>query len=518
MSIRFLTTHRRILAHTGSALLLILVGWSDYATGPQVAWSVFYLLPIGLAAWLGSAWTALFMAVASLVVREIVETLWHVSYSAPFIRYWNGGERLALFVLAAVVVSAVRRSHQALERKAASLSQEVAERKRTEEALKLTLKDLDDRSTQLHGLALELTQAEQRERQRVAQLLHDHLQQTLAAAKLKLILSGKETTAEKRQNAIEAVHDLLDESVRTARSLSVELSPPELHQTGLVAALRQLGQQMQEAHELAVEVAADLEIPSDSEGVCVLLYQGVREVLFNIVKHAGVKSARVCVTRSGAGPAEIVVEDRGTGFDSAALGRHLGFGLANARGRIELIGGKLDIQSVPGRGTRVTLVAPLRVTAKHAGTAEAAGRKLGGPGAADATYKIRTLIADDYENLRSLLVTQLQHEADIEIVGQAANGEEAVRLAQGTHPDVILMDVSMPVMDGIEATRRILAEWPDIRVIGLSAYGDTNQNDAIRAAGALTCLVKESSLENLADIVRASCANRAHVRPSGHSG
>ncbi|MGD1000841.1 MAG: response regulator [Candidatus Brocadiia bacterium] len=505
-----LPTHKRILALTGSALLVILVGWADYATGPQVAWSFFYLLPVGLAAWVECVWAGIFMAVVSIVVREGVETLWQVSYATPFIRYWNGGERLALFVLAAVVVSAVRRSHQALERKATSLSQEVAERKRAEEALKVTLKDLDHRSTQLYGLALELTQAEQRERQRVAQLLHDHLQQTLAAAKLKLILAGKETTAEKRQSAIEGVHDLLDQSVRTARSLAVELSPPELHNRGLVAALRQLGQQMQEAHDLAVEVAADLEIPPDNEGVCILLYQGVREVLFNIVKHAGVKSARVCVTRSGAGPAEIVVEDQGAGFDSATLGRHLGFGLANARGRIELIGGKLDIQSVPGRGTRVTLVAPLRATARRAGTAESSARELGGPRAAEAAHKIRTLIADDYENLRLLLVTQLQHEADIEIVGQAANGEEAVRLAQGTHPDVILMDVSMPVMDGVEATRRILAEMPDIRVIGLSAYGDATQNDAIRAAGASTCLVKESSLENLADIVRASCANRAY--------
>ena len=304
MSTLSLPTRKRILALAGSALLLILVGWSDYATGPQVAWSVFYVLPVGLAAWTGCVWAGVFMAVVSIGVREGVETLWQVSYSTPVIRYWNGAERLALFVLAAVVVSAVRRSHDALERKAASLSEEVAERKRVEDALKVTLKDLDHRSTQLYGLALELTQAEQRERQRVAQLLHDHLQQMLAAAKMKLILAARETTDEKRQSAIKGVHDLLDQSVRTARSLAVELSPPELHDIGLVAALRQLGQQMREAHELAVEVAADLEIPPDGEGVCVLLYQGVREVLFNIVKHAGVKSARVCVTRSGAGPAE----------------------------------------------------------------------------------------------------------------------------------------------------------------------------------------------------------------------
>jgi NarL family two-component system response regulator LiaR len=75
------------------------------------------------------------------------------------------------------------------------------------------------------------------------------------------------------------------------------------------------------------------------------------------------------------------------------------------------------------------------------------------------------------------------------------------------------MDVSMPVINGVEATQRILAELPDIRVIGLSAYGDANQSDAIKAAGASSCLVKESSLENLADIVRASCAKLPQVRP-----
>jgi DNA-binding NarL/FixJ family response regulator len=91
---------------------------------------------------------------------------------------------------------------------------------------------------------------------------------------------------------------------------------------------------------------------------------------------------------------------------------------------------------------------------------------------------------------------------DMEVVGEAENGQEGVALTRVLQPDVILMDVKMPVMDGIEATKRITAENPGMRILGLSMYSGDIINSSMMSAGCVGCLIKGDDFEGMSKIIR----------------
>ena len=116
---------------------------------------------------------------------------------------------------------------------------------------------------------------------------------------------------------------------------------------------------------------------------------------------------------------------------------------------------------------------------------------------------IRVLVADDHPVVREGLCTMLEIEEDMEVVGRAADGEEAVAQALSTRPDIILMDVQMPNVDGIEAMRRIRESDPEARVIVLTTYRDEDYIFPSLRAGARGYLLKDASREELAEAIRA---------------
>ncbi len=244
-----------------------------------------------------------------------------------------------------------------------------------------------------------------------------------------------------------------------------------------------------------------------------LLFESVRELLLNVLKHAGVKRARVSIRMENGRLFRITVADQGSGFDITrvqARGSEAGFGLFSIRERIDLLGGRVEIDSAPGLGTRVTLVAPIPAPAApaKAGAAAAQGTRAeaGGPAGArpEGAGRIRVLVADDHKIMREGLAKLIQIEADMELVGEAADGEEAVEMARRLHPQVIVMDMSMPRMNGLEATERIVAELPDIRVIGLSMYERADREEAMRQAGAVAYLTKDGPSGDLIAAIRAA--------------
>jgi len=122
---------------------------------------------------------------------------------------------------------------------------------------------------------------------------------------------------------------------------------------------------------------------------------------------------------------------------------------------------------------------------------------------------IRVLVVDDQAIVRDGLVTVLGLADDVEVVGEAADGEEAVRLAHDTVPDVVLMDLRMPVLDGADATARIVATLPDIRVVVLTTYADDASIARALAAGALGYLTKDAGRQELLAAVRAAASGQA---------
>ena len=111
--------------------------------------------------------------------------------------------------------------------------------------------------------------------------------------------------------------------------------------------------------------------------------------------------------------------------------------------------------------------------------------------------KTRVLIVDDHGAFRDGLKAVINHQTDMEVVGEAEDGEKAVALTRELRPDVILMDVKMPVMDGAEATSRILAEMPGMKILALSIYADDEFMASMMRAGALGYILKGLRLQGI---------------------
>jgi PAS domain S-box-containing protein len=398
---------------------------------------------------------------------------------------------------------------------------DIIERAQAEDALRETNVNLEktiqertaqlaSRATQLRALAGELAMSEQRERQRLAQVLHDGLQQILVGAKYRIDLASR---SRNMRVELDQVSELIDDAIETSRSLTAELSPPVLLEGDLCMALEWLARRMHQKYELKTQLTTRERVDHLTQDVILVLFQAARELLFNVVKHSGVNSARVQVNQAD-GHIVVTIEDEGAGFDPkqvrAGGGQAGGMGLFGISERLSHMNGRLQIESSPGLGSRFKLIVPnspaASVTDKPAGVgrlrpSEAASSP--STGEPSGVKQTRIVLADDHILMRQGLAGLLRLEPDFEVAGEASDGEAAVGLVRELRPDVVLMDVSMPGMDGIEATRIIHEEQPKVRVIGLSMFDANEKASAMREAGAVYYLAKSGPSEALIEAIRA---------------
>lgn len=361
------------------------------------------------------------------------------------------------------------------------LEQHVAER----------TQELEDKVRQLRRLGMELSQTEARERKRLAQLLHDDLQQILVAAKFGLEIQARKCPSNQPCFTPESdIRHLLDQALQVSRSIMVDLSPPVLSEGSFEGAVRWLAARLHKQHGLTVHLHSlgEAELSHDLK---ITIFGCLRELLFNIVKHSGTNTAEV-ILHTSSEKILLKVKDQGKGFDPAQVSSS-SFGLLHLRERIEYLNGRLTITTAPGRGAEFEIDVPntaaLRLAAQSETTAHLA------PADSESRQplpdKIAILLVDDHKIVREGLASLFQYELDMEVVGHASNGQEAVRLAERLRPQVILMDISMPVMNGIEATRKIRREFPHIQVIGLSMHNDPKFLEEMLQAGARTLIPKD---------------------------
>ncbi len=391
--------------------------------------------------------------------------------------------------------------------------EDVTDRKEAEAALlRMTIelehrvaertKELTDSQQRLRDLASEVNLAEQRERRRLAAELHDYLAQLLVVGRIKLSQALQKLGPGSSREQIQEADEILDRSLTYTRSLVAQLIPPVLEQFGLCAAVLWLGDEMRR-RGLIVRVDVPSEAPPLSIDQAALLYQSTRELLMNVVKHAQVNEASVSVSFGEDRPLTVIVTDRGAGFDPAvAQVARDKFGLFSIRERMQALGGSFAIEAALGHGVCATMTLPLQpeAQAKSTGVASAAApvpALNGTPSDVARASRIRVVLVDDHAMVREGLKSVLSAYDDIEVVGEAGNGEEAVERARELAPHVIVMDVNMPKVDGVEATRRITQDHHDMIVIGLSVNASDHVSLAMRDAGAVTLLTKESAAELL---------------------
>ncbi len=380
-----------------------------------------------------------------------------------------------------------------------------------EERIRERTKSLLSYQDQLRSLASQLSKAEEQERRNLAAELHDNLGQLLTVCKMKISELQNGKLPEHTAGEINELSEFIDEAIGYTRELMADLKPPPtIDEKDLYGIMKWVAKKMKK-HGLNVHVENDKKLKPLDEEVRTTLLQAVRELLFNVVKHTYVKEARLTLLRRE-NYVEIIVEDDGKGFDpeekKKAPSEDGGFGLFNIRERMDLLGGKLKINSKPGAGTKATLYVPLQKADKKSisykpdsrtGTSLPARSTV----QAELWQTAKILIVDDHEMVRRGLRKMIENQDDLMVIAEASNGEEAVKSARETSPDIIVMDINLPGMDGIEATRKITAEMPDIRVIGLSLHDEKGVADDMRSAGASAYLTKTEAFETLCATIRS---------------
>jgi signal transduction histidine kinase/CheY-like chemotaxis protein len=369
----------------------------------------------------------------------------------------------------------------------------------------------------LRLLSARLLKLQDEERRHIARDLHDITGQKLAVLSMGLsqVLNRKSSELDTDSWRTLAECSVLSKQVgEEIRTLSYLLHPPLLDELGLPAAVKWYaeGYEQRTGIHVKVEIASDFaRLPQDIE---VALFRIIQESLTNVHRYSGSASAQVQV-KVTAKKIDLKVSDFGKGIHRDVLNVNsgkvapLGVGIQGMKERIRQLGGTLEITSKLNQGTQVIATLPLaHAEASPApelsgtGTSPAQGQDIAAPQHARNASRKQILIADDHEMLRRGLRTMLEKEPDWEICGEAVDGEAAVEKAILLRPDLVILDINMPVLNGLAAVRQIARNSPQTKILVFTVHESDATAKEIRASGAHGYLSKNNASEHLLRVVR----------------
>jgi len=370
----------------------------------------------------------------------------------------------------------------------------------------------------LRQLSARLLQLQDEERRHIARDLHDITGQKLAVQSITLSqLLNRESAGfdgESRRMLVEcaALTKQVSDEIRT---LSYVLHPPLLDEMGLSSAVKWYAEGFEARTGISIEVniASDfLRLPPEVE---VTLFRVIQESLTNVHRYS--KSPRAYIrVESSSDEIKVRIGDFGKGMPPRTLNSitgasaPMGVGIQGMKERMRQLSGRLEITSRPKEGTLVTAILPMsRMRPKEPQAPSASSKEVRTEGRKprDGSRK-RILIADDHEMLRRGVRTMLQEETDWEVCGEAVDGKDAIDKTRSLNPDLVILDINLPVMNGLDAMRRILRDCPQTKILAFTVDDSNELVKEIKAAGAHGWLSKNRAGQDLVRTVKELLAGK----------
>jgi two-component system, NarL family, sensor kinase len=369
----------------------------------------------------------------------------------------------------------------------------------------------------LRQLSARLLKLQDEERRHIARDLHDITGQKLAAQSMalaKVLRKAAGLDQESQRLLVECV-TLSNQVSDEIRTLSYLLHPPLLDELGLSSAVRWYAEGYERRTGIKVEVKIPLDFGRLSPDVEVALFRVMQESLSNVQRYSESPRAYVRLKRLSSDEIQVQIGDFGKGMHPATLNTSthtaapLGVGIQGMRERMRQLGGKLEITSRLKHGTLVTATLPMvhpqanpsaeSITNTTVESATNRGTDTSAPGR--DTPRKQILIADDHEMLRRGIRNALEDRQDWQICGEAVDGQEAVNKVNTLRPDLVILDINMPVLNGLAAVRQILRNRPQTKIVIFTVHDSEQTIKEIQAAGAHAYVSKNDASDALLRVV-----------------
>jgi len=352
------------------------------------------------------------------------------------------------------------------------------------------------------------------ERNRLAREIHDTIAQELTRIMWQLNATERAVASgvDHGLKALEDVRNIVRDCLQQVRRSVWDLQSFELESRSLSDAIRRevlrLGEQ-----GIQASMQGEGQEPESMDRECQLAVLRIaQEALNNTRRHSHADTLTISLM-FGATSVKLQVSDDGTGFDpslqsSEPSSKGGGFGMISMRERARLVGGRVEVQSTLGIGTRVEAEIPYQAQQKEAPTPTASTSRK------EAAQGIRVLVVDDHEVVRQGIHNMLDGSAAVVVIGEAGDGDAAVEQIRRLGPDVVLMDIQMPGVDGVEAVQRMRKMGLDARVILLSVYANDEYIFEGLRAGARGYLMKDVGRDELVEAIKTVHEGGSLLQPA----